>query len=440
MTRIGSTTRRVPGEIDQTWNRRESLSILTSAPSGNWTREKIEELLRSERFDYQAIKLPYGLSTGGHDRSATARQIFPSPLNGESVLDIGSYLGFFCFEARRHGAGRVVGLDFVSNNIRKSQLLAEILGENVEFRLADIENEPIGERFDHVLCLNVLHHLNEPISSLDKLIEATRRRLVLEVATLGRHDRRQLGLNWFTKRALARTPALIVGRGTAAEGVRQFYFTPSGIENLLRYRRGCFSRVELLPSSFKDRFIAIAHKRVIAHLLVFAGPSFSAFEAAFQRVCGGAIPALGSLQKGDWGEPLRAERYHEPAEPVRERLALFYDFDRPLTTGAGNFAHDPALDIVQCAERKSVLTVWNHPDRLLDAVRPGLNSGPRRQRKRLERLHQLYSDTDRLLQMYRQWFAYLRAKGLDHQVLVEETSLLSPEEWEREVAAKLARR
>src|SRR5687767_4440209 len=91
MTRIGSTTRRVPGEIDQTWNRRESLSILTSTPSGNWTREKIEELLRSERFDYQAIKLPYGLSTGGHDRSATARQIFPSSLNGETVLDIGSY-------------------------------------------------------------------------------------------------------------------------------------------------------------------------------------------------------------------------------------------------------------------------------------------------------------------------------------------------------------
>ena len=74
------------------------------APS-TWSRERIEELLRSESFDYQAIPLPHGLNTGtGHDRSSTAEAILPKDMSGQSFVDLGCSLGFFCFEAARRGA------------------------------------------------------------------------------------------------------------------------------------------------------------------------------------------------------------------------------------------------------------------------------------------------------------------------------------------------
>ncbi len=409
-----------------------------------WTRQRIEELLRSERFDYQAVPLPHGLRTSGHDRSGTARQIFPDDLSGQSVLDIGCSLGYFCFEARRRGAARVVGLDFDSENLRKGQILAEILGEPVEFRLGDVEKEPIGEEFDHVLCLNVLHHLADPILGLDRLIDTARRRLVLEVATFGRHDRRQLGINWLAQKFLAPAPAMMIGRGTAGEGVRQFYFTPSALENLLRYRRGCFAKVEFLPSSFKERFLVIAHKRRIGHLLAIAGPTASGKGTVIQRLLGRDWPAIESLlgpgSAGPWEAMLSADRYHEPREPAQDRLIFEYDFMRPITTGAGTFAHDPALEVFATADRTTILTVWAPPEQLAHRLDATIAAATGRQRKQLARLRGEYADPRRLMERYRAWFRYTAGKSGDHRVVsmnAAEPVLERPEEWDRRIAQPL---
>src|SRR5688500_4813236 len=81
-----------------------------SAPP-RWSEDQVRKLIETEDFRYQKIDLPYGLSTKGHDRSATARQIFPQDLTGKTVLDLGCSFGFFCFEAVKRGASRVVGFD-----------------------------------------------------------------------------------------------------------------------------------------------------------------------------------------------------------------------------------------------------------------------------------------------------------------------------------------
>ncbi len=60
-----------------------------------WSKERIEDVLSRERFDYQKVPLPFGLHTRGHERDSTARLIFPGSLSGKSVLDVGSSLGFF---------------------------------------------------------------------------------------------------------------------------------------------------------------------------------------------------------------------------------------------------------------------------------------------------------------------------------------------------------
>ena len=142
-------------------------------PFGHWTKEQVEDLLRKEQFRYQRIELPYGLATSGQDRSSTAIRIFPDSLAGKSVLDLGCSSGYFCFEAAKRGAIRVLGIDVEPDVIRKNRLLADCLGLNVEFQVHDIEATLPDEQFDYVLCLNVLHHLVNPLSVLDNLVMVT---------------------------------------------------------------------------------------------------------------------------------------------------------------------------------------------------------------------------------------------------------------------------
>ena len=52
-----------------------------------WSERRIRDLLAAEDFAYQNIDLPHGLTTGGVDRSRTARAILPDDLTGKTVLE-----------------------------------------------------------------------------------------------------------------------------------------------------------------------------------------------------------------------------------------------------------------------------------------------------------------------------------------------------------------
>jgi 2-polyprenyl-3-methyl-5-hydroxy-6-metoxy-1,4-benzoquinol methylase len=232
-----------------------------SEPRSAWTRERIAAMLERDDFSYQRIELPHGLHTPGrHDRSATARSIFPDDLRGKSVLDVGCRLGYFCFEALKRGASRVVGIDVEPESIRKARLLADCLGAEARFEVRDVEHEPPAERFDYVLCLNVLHHLANPIGSLERLAAVADERLVLEVAALRRRDRSKAHVSRMLAPLLARLPIIVVSPGADAQA-QKFFVTASALENLLRNPRHGFTRVERLPSRHKGRYIEIAHKR-----------------------------------------------------------------------------------------------------------------------------------------------------------------------------------
>jgi 2-polyprenyl-3-methyl-5-hydroxy-6-metoxy-1,4-benzoquinol methylase len=421
------------------------MNEIAAPAKASWTRERIEEVLRSEPFNYQAIKLPFGLSTGGHDRSTTADIIFPEDMTGQNVLDIGSALGFFCFEARRRGASRVVGIDIDQENVRKASVLADILGEDVEFARRDIEKGLPDEKFDHVLCLNVLHHLSDPILGLDRLIAAASRRLVLEIATIGAHDRRKLGMNWLQQKLLGKLPALIVGTGTADYGVKQFYLTSKAIENLLRYRRGCFASVEILPSPFKERFLVIAHKRRIDRLLVVSGPIFSNVEGAIANLKAGRLPRAADFDLARFSSApvLAAENYHEPQAPHQEALVLSYDLMRPYANGAGTYDHDPSLDVIDGAKQASVLTVWAPPEELAAAARARHASATGRNRKRLSLVSGVYGNPAFVIDHYQAWFDYVAGKNCVQRVLLPGSDgprLATVEEWRRDVAQPLLNR
>ena len=51
------------------------------------------------------------MEVGGEDLKPTANCIFPNDLKGKSVLDIGCHYGYYCHEAKRRGAGKVLGVE-----------------------------------------------------------------------------------------------------------------------------------------------------------------------------------------------------------------------------------------------------------------------------------------------------------------------------------------
>jgi len=414
----------------------------TASPPTTWSRDQIEQLLRSESFDYQSIPLPYGLNTGtGHDRSSTAKIILPQDMSGQSFADIGCSLGFFCFEAKRRGASRSMGLDFASENVRRGRLLADVQGLPVEFRQYDIDHESLDETFDHVICLNVLHHLVNPILGLDRLIAATRRQLTLELATFGAHDRRKLGIGWLQQRFLSRSPSVLVASGTAGEGVKQFYITQVAIENLLRFRRGCFASVEIKPSPFKERFLVVAHKRQIKDLMIIGFPGLEVatpiVKGIHQRAHQSAADFLGGVAGAS---TLNADAYHKPRKAEDDKLILDYNIMRPEINGAIAFEHDPALEVIGTAERKKAVTIWLPPEEMSKGVGAEMAAASGKALKKLSSLLALSENSKQLVRHYRMWAEYLARVQVEHRILTVKASgpvLLTPEEWERDIAVPL---
>lgn len=231
-------------------------SSMGGAPG--YTREEIEALLRSRRFAYHRVELPFGLHTGGEDRSQTRDIVLPPTLAGKSVLDVGSAIGYFCFEAEARGAARVLGVDLREDRHRDAALLKAIKGSNVEFQLRDVVTNPLTEAFDLVLLLNVIHHVKEPFRALRQLAAITRERLVIEFPTFADAKFRRT-VEIADPGEFNRLP--LVGVSSMAARVDQtFVFAPAAIERALLDHDPLFARIEFLDSPMPGRVIAVCHK------------------------------------------------------------------------------------------------------------------------------------------------------------------------------------
>jgi SAM-dependent methyltransferase len=87
------------------------------------------------------------------------------PLRGKSVLDIGCNEGFFCAEAVRQGAARVLGVDSSKDFITQARRRVK----GAEFLHASWWNIP-DEKFDVILFLSAIHYEPEQKRLLDKLV------------------------------------------------------------------------------------------------------------------------------------------------------------------------------------------------------------------------------------------------------------------------------
>ena len=100
------------------------------------------------------------------------KNAIPADLTGKTVLDIGCNGGFYSVEMKRRGADRVVGIDFDDYYLDQARFAADALDLDVDFRrLSVYDVAALGEKFDVVLFMGLLHHLRHPLLALDLIHE-----------------------------------------------------------------------------------------------------------------------------------------------------------------------------------------------------------------------------------------------------------------------------
>jgi SAM-dependent methyltransferase len=122
-----------------------------------------------------------------------ARNIFsliPPSHNYKNILDVGSGPGVFSFElARSFPNARVLGIDLLKESIDVCTHIANKIGVgNVEFRREQIEAFQEKNKFDLVVCVDILEHIEDDHHALKQIYSATSPKgvLVLHVPALYR--------------------------------------------------------------------------------------------------------------------------------------------------------------------------------------------------------------------------------------------------------------
>jgi tRNA (mo5U34)-methyltransferase len=166
------------------------LSATRVFPGGGQARlERLRRRLAQVTW-FHRIDLGNGIVTPGIDPSADKLKTFgiPESLEGQSVLDIGAWDGFFSFEAERRGARRVLATDSFCwggggwGSKAGFNLAHKVLRSRVRSKTIDVLElcpEKIG-MFDLVLCLGVLYHMKHPLLALERVFSVTKKQLILE--------------------------------------------------------------------------------------------------------------------------------------------------------------------------------------------------------------------------------------------------------------------
>jgi tRNA (mo5U34)-methyltransferase len=195
----------------------------------------------------------------------------PEDFSGMSVLDVGTFDGFYAFLAEARGARRVVAVDNEQYKVWVQSrwgveleggegftAIRELLHSTVEYcRLNAFDLDQLEETFDFILCFGILHRVDNPMG----LLKVLRRRLSAEgrvlLETYGSPDR--------TLDAPAAIHAYEAGEVYAGDDFVYWGFTPAGLDAMAWH--GGFEGFELIDSPFID-----GHPRVIGTLRAGSSP------------------------------------------------------------------------------------------------------------------------------------------------------------------------
>jgi tRNA (mo5U34)-methyltransferase len=135
-------------------------------------------------FHTFALNAEHGLYTPGVARDHRYRiPVLPASFEGQHVLDVGTFDGFYAYLAEHRGAARVLAVDneqYVAwvkarwgVTLRGGEgfrAVGALLGSRVEYMRGNaLELTSAGERFDVVLCFGILHRVENPLGLLRRL-------------------------------------------------------------------------------------------------------------------------------------------------------------------------------------------------------------------------------------------------------------------------------
>jgi SAM-dependent methyltransferase len=370
---------------------------------------RLDEFSRREKLRYQSFELASGQATEGHDRSYLNELAFAGGIDGQAVLDIGCNLGYFCIQSLVRNAASATGIDPDATSIRQAREIAELCGLAPTYICGDFEEwNSEGRSFDTVLCLNVLHHLYDPVGAIRRMIGLAKRRIVIEFACPSIRDLLKQSGNPLLA-AASSAPVIILGDpGKERSMSRSFLFTGKAMEVLFNGHTELFEPLILRPSPFKGRQVAVANRRRIGHLLVVAGPTSSGKSTLLQRLkTDAALRRRLGMEDIDWVIPAD-KRTPLPVGPI-DGLVHHYDLLRPHRRSIKTYARDPRCDFLEVADRISVVTLMSPSDVLRRRMVASRKKAPWRSTRLSERhreLYERYGEADFLQGWYEQWFQF----------------------------------
>lgn len=170
----------------------------------------LQTAVSSFPFWYHRIELPGGVVTPGWAPLSAETYRIPEDMTGMRVLDVGSWDGYWAFEALKRGAQEVLAIDDFSDFLgtleesdRKAwgtfDLCREALGyspiccQREEMSVYEVTADRIG-KFDVVFFFGTLYHLRYPMLALDLLSSVCNREIFIETAVLDDYSPYQGGL------------------------------------------------------------------------------------------------------------------------------------------------------------------------------------------------------------------------------------------------------
>ena len=151
----------------------------------HWSQEEIRQWVESQSW-YQRIPITDDIETPGRFNSQLRFELIDfGELQGKTVLDVGCNSGMYCFEAKKRGASKVVGIDVNEERLTQARTLAEILDLEVEFLEMSLHEAKRLGQFDVVLCFAVLTEMPDLVTALQALASLTGQVLILELALFG---------------------------------------------------------------------------------------------------------------------------------------------------------------------------------------------------------------------------------------------------------------
>ena len=171
------------------WSTSSARSPIGEPPNSS-SAEDLRALVRSFPYWYQRIYLGKGIYSldqpayheGVWDR---VRPTFPTDLGGASVLDVGTNAGFFALEAKRRGAGRVVGIESVEDYRRQAEACRSIWGLDIEYLALDAHQlDKVSGQFEIVIFTGILYHLKNPLYVLEEVGRLCQDAIVVETEVI----------------------------------------------------------------------------------------------------------------------------------------------------------------------------------------------------------------------------------------------------------------